>query len=48
MIVVVSCPLIGYLSDRSGKRGYVLVVALLLLTSSHAAMAGINSCKSSD
>ena len=44
MIVVIGCPLIGYLSDKWGKRGFVLLGSGLLLTVSHIYFSLMTSC----
>ncbi len=38
------CPLIGILSDRSGKRGNILIFAVCCLMSSHLLIAYLPTC----
>ena len=39
------CPLIGILSDRSGKRGNILIFAVCCLLSSHLFLAYLPTCR---
>ena len=41
------CPLIGVLSDRSGKRGTILIFAVCCLMSSHLFLAFLPTCPTS-
>lgn len=44
MVINCICPILGILSDRSGKRGTILLLATSLLSLSHIMMALLNDC----